>query len=114
MPTRKSKKSKQSRGRTILPKPLKGALEDYSTKKPKMIRHRSLDRQAAKKGVAPVIRELNLRAVMNKRNVEVAKKMRDDMLYLRKSHQMKVGSRQSRKSKHSKRSKRNTRKSRKH
>ncbi|AIB52033.1 hypothetical protein E24_00338 [Faustovirus] len=81
----KNKSAKKRKGsKTILPKPTKGALGDYTTKSPASKRRKSLQKQVREKDYATVIKELNLRAVLNKNTApEASKKISNDMKYLK-------------------------------
>lgn len=96
MPTRRSKKS----GKILLPKPQKGALGTYTTKKSKKSRRKSLREDVEKLGYTTTMRDLNLRATLTKRMApRSSKKMRKDMEYLRRISGKSKESRKSRKNK---------------
>jgi hypothetical protein len=79
---RPSKKSRKS-SKTYLPKPRKGGLGRYKTSLDDNTRHEILHKLVQKNGKNTVIRDLNLRATMNKNNApEAAQIMRDDIKYL--------------------------------
>ncbi len=83
MPSRKSKKSRKSKRKVVLPHPEKGAMGKYSTTLPRAKRHSILCGLVNKHGYASVIRDLNLRATLNKHNKTPHGKMREDMEWLR-------------------------------
>jgi hypothetical protein len=72
-------------GKILLPKPQKGALGEYTIKKSKKSRRRSLREDVEKIGYTSTMRDLNLRATLTKRIApRASKKMRKDMEYLRR------------------------------
>jgi len=82
--SKSKRKSQRKSAKTILPKPTKGALGDYTTKSPASKRRKSLQKQVREKDYATVIKELNLRAVLNKNTApEASKKISNDMKYLK-------------------------------
>lgn len=89
-----SRKSRRSR-KVRLPRPQAGAMGSYSTKDSEAKRRAALRKDVQKVGYTSTMRDLNLRATLNKnKNPTAAKKMRADMEYLRRSR----ASRRSRKS----------------
>jgi len=101
--SRDSRKAYKSHGKTYLPKPTKGALGKYTTKDDAKTRRKYLEEDIKEPymGYTAVMRDLNVRATMNKnKNPEVTKKMKADMAYLRKKEK----SRRSRKSRASRKS----------
>lgn len=85
MSSRKSRKS-----RKILPRPTKGALGNYSTKKSAKSRRSDLKKDVKKLGYKSTMLDLNLVATMNKNtNPAVSKKMRQDMKWMRKEYSRK-------------------------
>ncbi len=82
----RSPRSKSSADKVVLPRPEKGALGDYSTKNPAAERRVSLKKSVRDKGYATTMREINIRATLNKTtNPGIARKMKSDMEYLRKN-----------------------------
>lgn len=98
----KSRKSKRTT-KVILPHPTPGALGDYTTHDSQSVRRKELEKHVKKIGYASTVRDLNLRATLNKSNApDASEKMRDDMAYLKKKYR--GGSRKSRKSRKSNKS----------
>lgn len=99
MSSHKSRKSNKS-GKVLLPHPQKGAMGKYSTKKSSRSRHATLRKDVEKLGYTSTMRDLNVRATMNKNQAPKASKtMREDMEYLRKNRtRLSNKSRKSRKS----------------
>lgn len=87
--SRRSRKSRRGGSRkVILPKPTSGSLGDYSTKRPTASRHRELTKRVSRKGYASTVRELSLRATLNKNRAPVASHtMKEDMEWLHSRYQ---------------------------
>ncbi len=80
----KSKRSRRStKSKTRLPRPVRGALNGYSTHDPAEHRRRKLRALVKAKSYKTVIEELNLISIYNKNNPTVYNKIRADMKYLK-------------------------------
>lgn len=93
MLTRKSRKSRKTRSRKLLPDiKEKNMLRDqgYSTSKSSLARHRALNRAGQEYGDLQVLRHLNLaRNYQHDKSSPAYKKMSQDMLYLSKNYKKK-------------------------
>lgn len=74
-------------GRTYLPHPTSGALGDYSTTYKQAYRRDVLRNQVEKNSYASTMKDLNLRATLNKnKSPHSSEVMRKDMDYLRRTY----------------------------
>ncbi len=90
--SRKSRKSvgRAAGGQVLLPHPQSGALGTYTTKDTAAVRRKKLERSVKTKGYATIIRDVSLRATLNKNtNPAASRKMKSDIAYLRKSRKSK-------------------------
>lgn len=84
-------RGKVGKGPKILPKPDPNVhLHDYGyvVNKNSEQRKKALKRASRELGTLPVLRRLNLLANYNKSNIEVEKKMRDDVEYMKRQHKI--------------------------
>lgn len=86
----RSRSGSRSRNKVLLLHPMKGALGKYSTKMSAAARRKILEKKMRELGYASVIRDLNLRATMNKNtNSDASEVMRHDIDYLREEYRSK-------------------------